>query len=162
MADKKTKVSERGQNRDLRVDVAALSPVARRQMVRTVPVGAFTQNTTTKFSVGPVGVPATLKAAYYSARTLPIGGALTITIVAYDASADGEVVLTSALNPEVAAQTAREGGAFTLAATNVALAAADTIELHVAADNNAVGTAQVDGYVTLVWEPTEDTTIEDN
>lgn len=152
------KLSNR-QNRDLRVDIASMSPVARRQLVRTVTTGDFTQNTTTKYSRGPVGVPATLKAAYVSFRTLPAGGTLSLTIVAYDSSANAEIVLSEALNPEAA--TAREGMAFTLAATNVAIAADDVIEIHNAADNNAVGTQQVDGYVTMVFEPTEDTVIDD-
>lgn len=154
----KSKASERDMNPGMRIDVAALSPASRYKVV-TRPLGDFTQNTTTKFSRGPLGFAGTLVAAYESFRTKPAGGALSVTIVAYDASANAEIVLTAALDPEAA--TVREGQAFTLAATNVALAADDTIEFHCAADNNAVGTQQVDGYVTLVFQPTEDTIIDD-
>lgn len=154
----KSKFSEHGLPLENRVDVDALSP-ASRYKVRTLPLGDFTQNTTTKFSRGPVGFVGTLVSGYLTFRTVPAGGALSVTVKAYDASANAEVALTAALDPETA--TAREGLAFTLAATNAELAADDTIEFHVAADNNAVGTQQVDGYVTLVFDPTEDTVISD-
>lgn len=159
MASNRAKFSQHGANSRMRVDVAALSPVARRQAVRVIAVGDFTQSTTTKYSRGPIGFAGTLKAAYYSARTLPIGGTLSIRVVAYDASANAEINLTDTLNPE--AGTAREGAAFTLATTNVALAADDVIELHEIADGSAVSQQVVDGYVTLVFERTEDTAISD-
>lgn len=154
----KTKFSERGIPLYTRVDVDSLSPAARYKVL-VLPVGAFTQNTTTKFSRGPLGFVGTLVSASVSFRTLPAGGALTLTVVAYDASANAEIVLCDAFDPEVG--TVREASALTLASTNVELAAADTIELHSAADNNAVGTAAVDGYVTLVFDPTEDSVIDD-
>lgn len=154
-----TKWSERGQPLYTRIDQDALSPVARRQTVLVLPTGAWTQNTTTKFSRGPLGFVGTLISASVSFRTLPAGGTLSLTVVAYDASANAEIILCDAFNPEVG--TVREASALTIAATNVELAAADTIELHSAADNNAVGTAAVDGYVTLVFERSEDSDIDD-
>jgi hypothetical protein len=154
----KSKFSERGLNRETRVDVNALSPKARNKVL-VLPIGAWTQNTTTKFSRGPLGFAGTLISASMSFRTLPAGGALTLTVVAYDASANAEIVLCDAIDPETG--TVREAKALVLASTNVELAADDTIELHSAADNNAVGTAAVDGYVTLVFKPSEDTTIDD-
>lgn len=125
-------------------------------IVRVVAMGDFTQNATNKHNRGPLGVPAKLIAAYASAKTVPAGGTLSIQVVAYDASANGEVALTETLNPEAAGITVREGAALTLAATNVALAADDTIEIHCVASDNAVTQQQVDGTVTLVFFPTED------
>ena len=154
-----SKYSQREQGLYSRIDQLALSPVARRQTVIIVGVGAFTQNATTKFSRGPLGFVGTLKAAYMSARTVPAGGALAVIVKAYDASANAEIALCDSFNPE--GLTAREGAALTLAATNVELQADDTIEVHSVADDNAVGTAIVDGFVTLVFERTEDTTISD-
>lgn len=130
-----------------------------KQVVRRIlvlPVGNFTQNTSTAFSRGPLGFRAKLEAAYLSFRTLPAGGTLSNKIGIYDASANAAVDLTATLDPE--ALTAREGAAFTLAGTNPSVIEADdTIEVYSTADNNAVGTQQVDGYVTLVLIPAEDT-----
>jgi hypothetical protein len=159
MASNRAKFSQQGLNPLARIDQAALSPVARRQMVIVAAIGAFTQNTTTKFSRGPLGCAATLKAAYASCRTAPAGGTLSVRVVAYDASADAEINLTNTLDPE--ALTVREATAFALATTNTALSPEDTIEVHSVADNNAVGTAIVDGFVTLVFERTEDSVISD-
>lgn len=158
MATNCSKFSEHGQPLFTRVDVAAASPVLRRENIRGAG-GAYTQNSTVKTSLGPLGFPGILEAGYFSYTTLPIGGALLVKVVAYDRSADAEIVLTDAIDPETG--TVREGKAFVLAATNVALDADDTIEIHTIADNNAVGTAQVGGMYSLVFKPTEDTTISD-
>lgn len=143
---------------ETRVDVASASPVLRRKNVRGAS-GAFTQNSTVKTSLGPLGFPGILEAGYFSFTTLPAGGTLQIKIVAYDRSADAEIVLTDPIDPETG--TVREGKAFVLAATNVALDADDTIEVHQIADNNAVGTPAAGGFVSLVFKPTEDTVISD-
>lgn len=158
MAQNCSKFSERALPLYTRVDVAALSPVARRVPVRGAS-GAFTQNTTVKTSLGPLGFPGILEAGYFSFTQLPAGGTLQIKIVAYDRSADTEIILTDAADPETG--TVREGKAFVLATTNVALDADDTIEVHTIADNNAVGTAAAGGFVGLVFKPTEDTVISD-
>lgn len=162
-----SKFSEKGLNKGARVDVDALSDIAQRyvDMRRVIIATAagqkqtavFTQNTTVKHNLGPVGIAGTLKAAIISCETLPAGGTLSLWLGAYDASANGEIVLTDALNPE--GFTVREGASFVIATTNVALAADDTIELHCSASNDAVGTDAQGVSVTLVWEPTEDTTL---
>jgi hypothetical protein len=46
-----------------------------------------------------------------------------------------------------------------LATTNVALDADDTIEVHTIADNNAVGTAAAGGFVSLMFDPVEQTVL---
>jgi hypothetical protein len=155
----KSKHSQRNQNRGERIDMLALSPVARRQTVLRVPIGDFTQSTTNKWSRGALGFAGTLIAAYLSAKTAPVGGVLSTRVVAYDASANAEINLTNTVDPE--AVTVREGTAMVLATTNVELAADDTIEIHNIADGSAVSQQQVDGYVTLVFERKEDTTIVD-
>lgn len=136
------------------VDVGALTLAARYNVMRFPLVGTvWTQNTTTKHSLGCIGVAGTIRAAYYSAKTVLSAGAATGGLVAYDASGNAEVVITDTFNPESA--TAREGYALTLATTNVALAADDTLEFHAIADNNAV-TDVTEGVVTVVFEPSED------
>lgn len=163
-----TKFSERGINKfRTRVDIDALSPRAKqfvetRRVIITTAAGqkqtaVFTQNATVKHNLGPVGLPATLKAAYVSQEQAPAGGTLSYRVVAYDASANTEIDLTDTIDPEVG--TVREAQTFAIATTNVELAADDTVELHAVADNNVVGTAAQGVSLTLVWEPTEETTI---
>lgn len=162
-----TKFSERGLNKGARVDVDALSPrsaykVETRRVVIATAAGqkqtaVFTQNATVKHNLGPVGLPMTLVAAYVSQETKGAGGTLSFGLVAYDASADGEVVLTDTVDPEAA--TVREAQSMAMATTNVELAADDTVELHAVADNNAVSQDAQGVSVTLVWLPTEETTL---
>lgn len=158
MASNKSKFSQFGLHPHARVDIGALSPVARRENVRGAG-GAYTQNSTVKTSLGPLGFAGTLESGLFSYTTLPIGGALLVKVVAYDRSADTEIVLTDPIDPETG--TVREGKAFVLAATNVALDADDTIEIHTIADNNTVGTAQVGGMYSLMFKRTEDSVISD-
>lgn len=153
-----TEFSKHGLPLYTRVDIAALSPVARRENVRGAG-GAYTQNSTVKTSLGPLGFAGILETGYFSYTTLPIGGALLVKVVAYDRSADTEIVLTDPIDPETGM--GREGKAFVLAATNVALDADDTIEIHTIADNNTVGTAQVGGMYSLMFKRTEDAVIAD-
>jgi hypothetical protein len=156
---KKTKASERGGvlGPGGIIDIGALSERARRKPVRGA-AGVFTQNSTVKTSLGPLGFAGILEAAYLSTVTAPAGGALGVKIVAYDASANAEIVLTDVSDPE--GLTSREGAAMVLAATNVALEPEDSIEIHTIADNNAVGTAQVGMVVSMMFKPTEETTID--
>jgi hypothetical protein len=163
------KFSEHGLNKMYRrVDIDALSDRAKRwtetrRVVITTAAGqkqtaVFVINTTTKHNLGPVGQVATLKAAYISAETAPAGGTLDWQLVAYDASANAEVILTdTSTDPETI--TVREAQAQVLATTNVELAADDTVELHCIASNNAVTQDAQGVSVTLVWQPTEETTL---
>jgi len=162
-----SKFSEKGLNKGARVDVGALSDRAgykvesRRVVIATASgqkqTAVFTQNSTVKHNLGPVGVPSTLAAAYVSCETLAAGGTLTWKVVAYDASGDTEIVLTDTLNPEAA--TVREAAEFTIATTNVALDGLDTVELHCAASDDTVTQDAQGVSVTLVWTPTEETTL---
>lgn len=156
-----SKASERGYvGTHSRMDTAAASQQLRRRVER-LPLGAYTQNTTTPYSRGPVGQRVKVIGAWLSHRTLPAGGALTVKLSVYDASANAQVDITETLDGE--AGTVREGAAFTLAATNpTVLEADDTWEIVQAADNNAVGTAQVDGYISVLIEPVEDDILEDD
>ena len=155
----KSKFSQRHLNPQTRIDMPALSPVARRQTVMRIPMGDFTQSATDKHSRGPMGFAGTVKAAYASAKTAPVGGTLSTQLKFYDKSAAAEVAITDTLNPE--ALTAREGTVAVLAAANTEFAADDTLEVHNIADGSAVTQQQVDGYWTLVIERKEDTTIVD-
>lgn len=159
----KTAFSERGLPYGAAVDVDALSDRASWRPI-SVPVviatasgqtatAVFTQNSTVKHSLAPVGVPCILRAAAISQTTLAAGGTLSWALYAYDASGDAEIALTSGVNPESA--TAREAPTFTLAGTNVALAAEDTFELHCTADNNTVTQDARGVRVTLWVEPIE-------
>lgn len=162
MASSKEKFSVRGLPFESAVDGAALSVIAR-ERVRTIPVyystaagsanaGYFVINTTKKHALGPVGFAGTLTRAYISTVTAPAGGTLDWQIVAYDASANAEIVLTdTSTDPE--AITAREAQAQVLDTTNVELAADDTLELHCIASNATVTQDAVGLCVTLVFDP---------
>lgn len=163
MAWNVTKFSDRGLQYQSGVDVGALTDVARRErdvrrVVITTAAGqkqtaVFTQNATVKHNLGPVGIAGTLKAAFISFEQLPAGGTLSVGLVAYDKSGTAEVILTDTANPED--DTIRTGASLVIAATNVALAADDTVELHCVASDDAVGTPAQGVTVTLVWEPSE-------
>lgn len=166
MATTKTGFSVRGLNEGSAVNVAALSTVAAyrgpdaRSVVITTAAGqtqtaVFTQNATVKHNLGPVGMAGTLAAATISCTQVPAGGTLSWFLVAYDKSGAAEIVLTQSVDPEVA--TVRTAQTFTLATTNVELAADDTLELHCVADDNAVGTAAQGVRVTCIWTPAEST-----
>lgn len=154
MAETKAPFSRYGLARGAAVDVEALSLKARYQ-VRTFRIAGtvFTASTTTKHSLGPVGVAGTVRAAYLSTRIVPAGGTLTAGLVAYDASGNAEIVLTDTTDPETL--TAREARALTLASTNVALAAEDTLELHAIAGSGAISPDATDMHVTVLFEVTE-------
>lgn len=159
----KVKFSTHGLAYGAAVDVDSLSDRARRRtetrrVVITTAAGqkqtaVFTQNSTVKHNLGPVGQPAILVDAYVSAEQAPAGGTLSWHLVAYDASANAEVVLTDTANPETV--TVREAQQLAIAATNVALDADDTVELHCTASDDSVGTAAQGVSVTLVWETVE-------
>lgn len=159
----KARFSTTGLHPERAIDVNSLSNIAKRYVdARTVAISTaagqtatavFTQNATVKHSLGPVGQAGTLKAAYISQTTLAAGGTLAWHLVAYDASANAEVVLTATLDPEAA--TVREAQTFTLAATNVALDADDTLELHCVASDAVVSQDARGVRVTMVFEPSE-------
>lgn len=136
------------------VDVGALTVASRYKPFRFTLAGTvWVQNATTKHNLGCLGIAGTVVRAYYSGKTVVAGGTLTGGVVAYDASANAEVVITDTFNPESA--TAREGFALTIATTNVALAADDTIEFHAVASDSAV-TDVTEGVLVLVVDPAED------
>lgn len=162
----KAKASERNWNNGLRVDTAVASPVLRRKVFRlgtnprTTP---FTASSTVKHSCGAIGYAGIVKAAYLSTAVLPnIATSATARLVAYDASANAEINLSEAFDVEDSTTTlvAREAAAMTLAATNVALAADDTFEVHLIA-GGAITTNATDLCVVVIFEATEDTVIDD-
>jgi hypothetical protein len=159
------KFSEHGLNKMYRrVDIDALSDRAKYRY-NPVPVriatasGAaatayFVQNTSTDHPIGCLGVAGTLVSAVASSSRVPAGGALTWQIVAIEGT---KTVLTDTANPE--SVSANVGQELTAATTNVALAATEMLYLRCTADNSAVGTDARDVFVTLVWVPTEETTL---
>lgn len=141
------------------IDAEALSDAAGLKRV-AIPLGVFTQNQTVKAYGGPLGFRGKLIAAYFSAETLPIGGTLRVDAAVYDASATAEVVLAT-VNPEVAVATASIGAALTLDATlndPFIVEPTDTLRALTVADNNAVGTAMVAGFLVMIFAPIEPTT----
>lgn len=153
MAHNVKEFSKFGLPRQAGVDLAALTVSARYQVHRFPIVGtAWVQNATTKHSLGCIGVAGTVRGAYFSGKTVVSGGTLTGQVVAYDASANAEVVITDAFDPETA--TAREGFPLVLATTNVALAADDTLEFHAVASDASV-TDITEGVLTVIFEPSE-------
>ena len=115
--------------------------------------GYFVINTTKKHSLGPVGIPGYVRDCYVTFSTIPAGGTLSHKLVAYDASANAEVVLTAAPNPEAA--TAREGQQLAPTTTNILLAADDNLEYHAVASNDTVTQDAVEVRVTVVFQPVE-------
>ena len=162
----KQKFSLLGLPLETRVDVDAASLVLRRKVFhfrpgpRTTP---FTASATVKHNFGPIGYAGTVKAAYISTGVLPnIATSATARLVAYDTSANAEINLTEAFDVEDTTTTlvAREAAAMTLAATNAALAADDTFEVHLIA-GGAVTTNATDLNVTVIFEASEDSVISD-
>lgn len=162
----RSKASETGWNPNRRLDVAAASPVLRRKVLRLTPgprTTPFTASSTVKHNFGAIGYAGTVKAAYISTGVLPnIATSATVRLVAYDASGNAEINLSEAFDVEdtTTALVAREAAAMTLAATNVALAADDTFEVHAVA-GGAITANATDLCVVVIFEPTEDTTIDD-
>jgi hypothetical protein len=167
MAEYKSRFSQYGLGNGRRVDIAALSPRARRRLIhlrpgpRTTP---FTASATVKHNFGAIGMPGIVRAAYLSIGVLPnIATSATARLVAYDKSGNAEVNLTDTFDVEDTTTTlvAREAAAMALATTNVALDADDTFEVHLVA-GGAITANATDLCVTIVFEPTEETNIEDN
>lgn len=154
----KNKFSERQAGFNTVVDVAG---VQRSVMAKHIAIagGTYTQNTTVKTTGGPLGFAGTLIAAYISYSTIPAGGTLGARLVAYDASANAEVNLTTVFDPETL--TAREAAAMTLDTTNVELAAEDTLEFHTIASNDVVSNAGAGGFITCYFIPAASTTIDE-
>lgn len=159
-----SKFSERGLNRDTKVDVQAASIRLRRQIFhlrpgpRTTP---FTASSTVRHNFGAIGVPGTVKAAYVSSGVLPnIGTSATVALAVRDKSGDADIAITDAFDVEDSTTTlvAREAAAMTLATTNVAVEADDTFEV-VCVAGGAVTTNATDLCVTVVFEPAEQSTI---
>lgn len=159
-----SKFSERGLNRDTKVDVGAASIRLRRQLIhlrpgpRTTP---FTASATVKHNFGAVGVPGTVKAAYISTGVIPnIATSATAQLVVRDTSGDADINITDTFDVEDTTTTlvAREAAAMTLATTNVEVAADDTFEVWLVA-GGAVTTNATDLCVTVVFEPAEQSTI---
>lgn len=140
------------------IDAEALSDAAGIKRV-VVACAAFTINSTVKAYGGPLGFRGKFIGGYFVAETLPIGGTLRIDAAIYDASATAEVVLATC-NPEVAGSTASIGTALTIDATindPLIVEPTDSIRSLSVADNNAVGTAMVAGYLVLLFVPIEPT-----
>ena len=153
--------SRRALPRFTAVDVLSLSPQARRQFVKEVLFPVLTQNAVT-LSANAAVLPTncSLIGGYVTFRTIPAAAGGTATFQVRSIAADGitKVFMTTALT--VLAMTNDVPVALVLAATNpVNLPAGTSLELVCTTSNNVVGTAQVGGTVTLLFEPTEDAII---
>ena len=153
MAVNQTKFSESNLPANTLVDLDSLSPRARYQQV-TLGGLTYTQNATTYAATSyTLPFPGILIAANISAQVVPAGGTLAAIVAAYDASANAEIVLCDSFNPETL--TAREGAALTVATTNVALDAGDTITIRGTSSNDTVTTQAQGLSVTLTFQVTE-------
>jgi hypothetical protein len=153
-----TKFSESNLPANTLVDLASLSTRARLQQV-TIGGLTYTQNATTYAATSyTLPFPGILVAARISAQVVPAGGTLAAIVAAYDESGNAEIILCNSFDPETL--TAREGTALTVATTNVALAAGDTITIRGTADNNAVTTQAQGLSVTLTFRVTEETVLD--
>jgi len=160
----RSKFSEKQSRNLVAVDVLALSPRARRQVVPIVaPITLVVQNTSKTVAITS---PSSCKvvSAYVQFSTVPAvaGGTATLKIerIATDGSTatsivDAATILSGYSNNIAVAQT--------IAATNpTEITAGQTIRVTVTTSNNVVGTADVGGTITLLVEPVEQTAITDS
>jgi hypothetical protein len=151
----KTRASERGGvlGQAGVVDVAALSYAARRHTIR-IPLPALVQNATTAHVLGAAGLTGTIVGAFLTYRTNPAvsGGTATYQLAVRNAA--GTQTLYSA-SANLLTLTAARANAVTLSSTPD-VAADTTLELQLVVSNNAP-TQGVDGFLTLVFDPTEPT-----
>lgn len=139
------------------IDAAALTYASRRKVARIPMPATLVTNTTTKHSLGAHGINGNIVAAYVSYRTKPVIGssaACTFKLVDYDGTTETD--LTSAF--DVVASTARVANALSPVATPPDVLGTSVLEVHVTVGNGAV-TQGADGFLTVVYDPNEPTTI---
>lgn len=160
-----TKASERLLPHDMRVDVAALSDNAVRFTVPLTANAAMVVQNASRYLTYNVCHPDGIKVVgiYWGfSQTVPAqaGGTATVKVETLD-KADGTTA-TSIMDALTVLSGVSAGIplAGTLASTNpTSVAAGSVIRAVVAADNNAVGTADVGFGLTLLCEAVEPTTI---
>lgn len=164
MAQNMAKASERVLNATTRVDVAALSPAARGDtMYIPLTTALPIVQATTKLLMLPVFSNAlVVNGASLVYTTVPVvaGGTATIQIdyVAVDGSTTTNIVAATS----VLALTNKVPLALTLAATNPAsCAAGGSILVTVVTSNNAVGTADIGGGLTIGYQGVDPNPITD-
>ncbi len=160
----RSKFSERQAGRAVAVDVLALSPQARRDIL-TAPAGqaALVVQNTTKYLSIPIAITCRVINAYLNFVTAPAasGGTATIQIdhVAVDGSTTTNIVASVTI---LSGFTAKIPVALTLAATNPSsCAAGGSFLVTVVTSNHTVGTADAGACVSLGVEAVEDTVIND-
>ena len=163
MALNMAKASERVFNGTTRVDVAALSPSARTmsmhiQVTQALPV---TQNVTKVLSM-PVTSALTVLSAYLVYTTIPAVAGGTATIQIDTVAADGTTTVNIVAATSILLMTNKVPLALTLAATNPAsIAAGAQILFTIVTSNNAVGTADVGGGLSLAFQRVDPNPITD-
>lgn len=137
------------------VDVPALSLAARRHTIR-IPLPALVQNATTNHSLGPIGMLGTIVGAFISYRIPPViaGGTATYQIGRRVSGGSQTLFTTSANLLALVANTVATPPGLTTTDVNPT----DLIEFQAVVSNNAV-TQGTDGFLTLVFDPTDPATL---
>lgn len=150
------------------VDVPGASPKLRRQMAIVLDSPNFTQNTTVQGTAVPHGIYGSAGTAVLRVigaqcvfATAPAVAGGTATLVVQKIANDGStktalVTATSALG-----KTANVVFDFTALATALTVNGDEVLNVASVTSNNAVGTQQVGGKITIYAEPIEDSTITD-
>lgn len=163
------KMSVRGKNKDLRVDVDSASPMLRRQRDFLFTMPATTQNSTTSSLVQSCGVSGKAGSAVVKVigatavwgTTAPAVSGGTCTVVVEKIANDGTTATSLTTATTLLSRTANVPFDLTALATPLTVNGDESIRVSVTTSNNAVGTAGAGGSVTVICAPVEDTTISD-
>ena len=164
MAQNYAKASERTSSM-IKADVTYASPQLRRNITK-ISIPATTQNTTTytvwsvPANIGVSGIKITAASVVFGVAPAVSGGTCTLALTKY--ASDGVTTVSVADAATILSKTAFVSFNLTLATTNpTAILAGESVAVVVATSNNAVGTAQSGGTVSIEWVPVEDTTISE-
>lgn len=150
------------------IDVPGASPKLRRQFCLTLDSPNFTQNTTVQGTAIPHGIYGSAGTAVLRVlgaqvvfTTVPAVAGGTATINIQKIANDGSTKTPLATATTALSRT--NGVVFDLTALATALTVNgdETLNVVTVTSNNAVGTQQVGGKITIYAEPIEDTTITD-
>jgi hypothetical protein len=164
MAQNMSKSSERLLNGQERVDVAALSPAARTQYIDMDATGnvPVVQNTTKVVARAILTYALTVTGGSIVYTTIPVCAGGTATLQIDYVASDGATTTNIVAATSILGMTNKVPLALTLATTNPASCAAGGSLLYtVVTSNNAVGTADVGGVITLAVQPVDPNPITD-
>ena len=163
-----TKATDRQLGTGVSVDVTAASPKLRRQFAIVLDSPNFTQNTTVQGTAVPHGIYGAAGTAVLRVigaqcvfGTAPAVSGGTATINIQKIANDGTTKTALATATSALGQTANVVFDLTALATPLTVNGDEVLNVVSVTSNNAVGTQQVGGKITVYAEPIEDATIAD-